>query len=402
MREAISEGESRDAALKARAEEIRRELDDLRRQSVAAVASAREADARLDLLERELEAIASVEAETIRDLGAREQQAASTVAAMIRLRRRPPESMIAHPQSLADSFRSSRLMAAIFPVIRDDATALSEQLDSLRELREQRITTFERQRAARDALAAEQAQVNRLVALKSGLEAELARQRGETRGRLASLAEKAENLQDLIARLEAEAREREIARKKAEALAMARQAARPVPRTGPGDDAGQAARDEAPLAPRAARPLPSAPQSAAFATVRGRLPLPVPGRIVRMFGRPTVGGESPLASDKGIGVAARPSAIVAAPYDGEIVFAGPFRKYGLLLIIAHGDGYHSLIAGISRIDGTVGQRLLAGEPVAQMASDTATQPILYFELRRNGAPINPLPWLAARENEVSG
>ena len=84
------------------------------------------------------------------------------------------------------------------------------------------------------------------------------------------------------------------------------------------------------------------------------------------------------------------------------MFAGPFKGYGQLLIIAHGGGYHSLLAGFGRIDRAVGQFVLAGEPVGLMATETSEKPILYLELRRKGDPVNPLPWLAAGDRKVSG
>jgi septal ring factor EnvC (AmiA/AmiB activator) len=71
------------------------------------------------------------------------------------------------------------------------------------------------------------------------------------------------------------------------------------------------------------------------------------------------------------------------------------------LIIEHGDGYHSLLAGLERIDGVVGQWLVAGEPVGIMPSGDR-EAALYLELRHNGQPINPLPWLATRDDKVSG
>ena len=97
----------------------------------------------------------------------------------------------------------------------------------------------------------------------------------------------------------------------------------------------------------------------------------------------------------------RTEAQVIAPYDGQVAFAGPFRGYGLLLIIEHSEGYHTLLAGMARIDCTVGQRLLAGEPVGVMGQDDA-KPALYVELRHNGQPVNPLPWLTAHKSKASG
>ena len=105
---------------------------------------------------------------------------------------------------------------------------------------------------------------------------------------------------------------------------------------------------------------------------------------------------------KGITIETRADAQVVTPYDGEVVFAGRFRGYGQLLIIQHGEGYHTLLAGFSRIDSVLGQWLLAGEPVGVMGRGSNGNPALYVELRRNGDAINPLPWLAASDRKVSG
>jgi septal ring factor EnvC (AmiA/AmiB activator) len=106
-------------------------------------------------------------------------------------------------------------------------------------------------------------------------------------------------------------------------------------------------------------------------------------------------------TSKGLTFETRPGAQVVAPFDGRIVFAGPFRGYGQILIIKHSDGYHSLLAGLGRVEGSVGQWLVAGEPVGVMADGT-DKPRLYLELRHNNQPINPLPWLAIRDEKVSG
>ena len=93
---------------------------------------------------------------------------------------------------------------------------------------------------------------------------------------------------------------------------------------------------------------------------------------------------------------------VGAPADGRIVFAGRFRSYGPLLIIAHGDGYHSLLSGMSRLRVGVNQWVRAGEPVGSFDDLGEIGPQLYVELRRNGRPVNPLPWLAASDSKVRG
>jgi len=129
----------------------------------------------------------------------------------------------------------------------------------------------------------------------------------------------------------------------------------------------------------------------------GRMVLPAAGEMVIGFGGTGASGES----SKGITLATRPGAEVVAPFDGRVVFAGAFRGYGRILIIRHGDGYHSLVAGLDRIDSSVGQWLTAGEPIGRMSAGEA-RPRLYLELRHDGQPINPLPWLATRDAKVKG
>jgi septal ring factor EnvC (AmiA/AmiB activator) len=134
-----------------------------------------------------------------------------------------------------------------------------------------------------------------------------------------------------------------------------------------------------------------------FAAARGAMVMPVAGRLKLRYGESDEFG----AVSKGIVVLAPAGGRVVAPFDGRIEFAGPFRGYGQILIIEHGDGYHSLLAGLERIDGVVGQWLVSGEPVGIMPTGDR-EAALYLELRRHSQPINPLPWLATRDDKVSG
>jgi septal ring factor EnvC (AmiA/AmiB activator) len=140
--------------------------------------------------------------------------------------------------------------------------------------------------------------------------------------------------------------------------------------------------------PRAVRP---------FEKARGAMVYPASGTLALRYGELDEFG----VSSKGLTLITRAGAVVVAPYDGQVEFAGPFKGYGQILIIQHGDGYHSLLAGLDRIDGAVGDWLVAGEPVGAMGSGEP-KPRLYLELRHNGQPINPLPWLATRDEKVSG
>jgi septal ring factor EnvC (AmiA/AmiB activator) len=135
-----------------------------------------------------------------------------------------------------------------------------------------------------------------------------------------------------------------------------------------------------------------------FDAVKGQLASPVVGRVVGRYGQRIATGRT----RKGVSLESAPSAQIIAPHEGRIVFAGVFRGYGELLIIEHRGGYHTLLAGVARIDVIVGQWVLGGEPIGAMARDETRKPVLYLEIRRGGHPINPLPWLAAYKDKVSG
>jgi septal ring factor EnvC (AmiA/AmiB activator) len=142
----------------------------------------------------------------------------------------------------------------------------------------------------------------------------------------------------------------------------------------------------------------------AFASAKGLFKLPVNGTKIHEFGSSDGSG----GVEKGISLATHPGAQVTTPCDGWVVYAGPFRSYGQLLILNAGGGYHVLIAGMERISVNIGQFVLTGEPVATMGTTSqvasilaanASQPVLYVEFRKDGTPIDPGPWWAANEGE---
>ena len=125
---------------------------------------------------------------------------------------------------------------------------------------------------------------------------------------------------------------------------------------------------------------------------------------VRGFG----GSDGAGGSERGISIATRAGAQVTTPCDGWVVYAGPFRSYGQLLILNAGGGYHVLLAGMERISVNIGQFVLTGEPVATMGTtaqvasilaSAPSQPVLYIEFRKDGTPIDPGPWWATSEGE---
>ena len=355
----IEEGRGRSATLDEEAKRLNATVRVLQKELVATAARAQEQEEVVSQLERSLAALSAEDESRRQALADRQRAIQSTLAALQRIARLPPESLLASPKSAVDAVRTSMLLSAIVPELEAQAEALRTELVALQRLRTEMAARREELAGAREALESERTALSRLIRRKANVREQTLAQRQAEELRIASLAGKARDLQALIGKLEEDQR---------------------------------AARTAAALK------LPRAAGTPSFSAAFGTLPLPARGQIALRFGESNQFG----VKSKGLTIETRDLAQVIAPHDGRIVFAGPFRGYGLLLIIAHGEGYHTLLAGIDRIDGAVGQLLLAGEPVGQMGTSQGRKPELYVELRHDGEPIDPTPWLAAAETKVSG
>lgn len=390
IEKAIEQTRDRGKELTEKAAALAREIEVLQREAVVSARTAQDTEEELSALESRLRDLKDREKTLRRDLGAREEEMAVVLTGLQRLATRPPEAMLAQPMPTHDVVRSTILMRAVVPTLNSQAAGLRNELTVLAAVRTDIATQkAEIGRAAKrlDRQKGDLAQLLRRKAeLRRSTEAEL--RRAEKRANV--LASDAETLRDLLAKLEEDRKRREAEAQRLAALAIAK----PAP---PRPEVRGEARAPVPAQPPA-RPAASpsggtfaAPAARSLEDVRGAMPMPARGTLLTRYGEPDASGTT----SRGIVVSTRPTAQVIAPSDGVVAFAGAFRGYGQLLIIEHGGGYHTLLSGMSRIDAVVGQRLLAGEPVGVMAPQGS--PTLYVEIRRDGQPVNPLPWLSARK-----
>lgn len=129
----------------------------------------------------------------------------------------------------------------------------------------------------------------------------------------------------------------------------------------------------------------------------GALRMPVEGTIVQRFG-----DRRGHQRARGIALTAPRSQPVLAPGAGTVLFAGPFRGLGSVLIIEHGEDYHSLVIGASKLVVERGEMVASGQPVGWWAGAGEGAADIYLELRKAGEPIDPLPMFTGREGEVRG
>jgi septal ring factor EnvC (AmiA/AmiB activator) len=373
------------------------DLDQLRSQQVAAAQSAQAHESALSRLDAQLATLAAEMKTKAGELQKRRAEQRAVLTALLHLARNPPIGLALADGTPVDRLRGGILLGAAVPPLVDRAERLGIELQTLNDLQSQLREAEAQHRIEADGLGKEQARLAALASQKVALQQQASLGATETAQQVQKLAAQASDLRDLIDRAEAAERAREAeAQRRAEAAARlaAAASAPPAIRAGPDQSGAEhAAVATAPALADPTRPATIRP----FAQAMGRMHAPTSGDIVLAFGDPSGSGDSA----KGITFETRPGAEVVAPFDGRVVFAGAFKGYGQILIIGHGDGYHSLVAGLDRIDSSAGQWLIAGEPIGRMPAREA-KPRLYLELRHDGQPINPLPWLATRDAKVKG
>lgn len=395
LRKALAESENRQENFTNQLNNLSGEIRVLKQRLVTAGQNLTLLDQKLVDVEERLDQIRQVENDTLQNLSKRNADLAVMLSALINLSRQPEGTLMGNPSGLVDSLRASSLLQSILPKLKKEADQLSIQLDTLASLRTQYDAERKEFSALREQRTAEQETLDQLLAKKRAAQKEISTASLAEQERLQKLTANVRDTETLMLRLEEdkarqraaeEARlQREIEEKEKQALAAQKAAKK------------QESEEEIKIRPIVSPKLASIGPARHFMDAKGLLPLPVGGRIVTKYDESDQAGHK-----KGIVIETRPEAAVISPFDGQIAFAGPFRHYGLLLIIDHGDGYHTLLSGMGSIDGTVGQLLLAGEPVGQMKKSSKEIPKLYMELRNNGAPIDPVPWLMAANRKVSG
>ena len=319
-------------------------------------------------------------------LAERREVLAEIIAALERIGQKPPPALAVRPEDALAAVRSAILLGGVVPEIRAKAEALAADLSELTALKKQMAEERDRLSADARRLAEERARLGVLIADKKARRRARSQTLEAEMQKAAELAGKATTLKGLIGDLEKE-------------IAAARQAAAEAAK------AEQDRREGKATEPRDASRLTPA---RAFAEAKGKLSFPAKGVALRKFGQDDgIGGAA-----QGLSIATRAQARIVAPSDGWVVYGGPFRSYGQLLILNAGGGYHVLLAGMETIDVELGQFVLAGEPVGVMGTQRlasaaaldigSTQPVLYIEFRKDGKSIDSAPWWADTSNQKVG
>ena len=345
---------------------------------VEAAAKLRQAEAETATVAARIDALTQQRREAEQRVQVRAQAMQPLLPLIERLSLYPAETLLAVPAPPDQALRGllvlqglSRQIEIETEALRRDQAAVDAAAEALRAEAPRLADAAATQKRQADPL---DAQIDAARKVQEAAEA----QANEAAGQAAAAASRADSLRAALSAIESQRRADEAKAREDEARAERQKHAAEA----------QAARQR-----QVAAAHPSgAGTIAAGAGPRGQLQPPVIGVVVKGWGEQTDGGPA-----TGLSYHAPPGAHVISPCGGRVVFAASFRSYGLLMIIDCGGGYHVVLAGFQRMDVTLGQSLLAGEPVGVMPDwepgATTKRPALYVELRHDGTPVNPAPWL---------
>ena len=389
--------------------EVRQQLKDTRAQLIE---TARRTQAQETVVEQAEQQVAGLKAYyrvRARELGGLRVKLSGLIGALQRLARSPPEAILMSPRPPLASARAMMLVQYLVPMIKRQTDQIDVELTKIEALNHQLRTEQARFQAAAAALETRRDQLDTLIERKNTLWLEVNGRTRPSTAQRGELIESVASLAALFTALREQGDARSDATERLSSLIKSAPSIQPNPNVG----ATQTATNSQPavvpaqpsdqtsvaLAPRhSPAPARTVPPSGSIRAHKGQLTFPAIGRLVGRFSETDALG----LTAKGITLYTRPNAPVLASHDGKVIYAGPFRGYGRIIIIEHGFEFLTLLAGLGRIDVQPGQGVLAGEPVGTMngaklnGRESARR--LYIELRQDGAPVDPLAWLSTQRN----
>ncbi len=350
----IETRKARQAKLQSTAEALQQQQRALRQRIIALAKDLQNIDTERDRLETRLSELAVTENQFDEDLQHDRAALSRLLAGLQAMQKQPAPAFAVHADDALAAVQGALVLTSVVPSMQARADGLRDQLTELLAIRRR----MDKQSAAlvvaeRDAATA-RADLNAAMADKAQAEKKARADAAREAQAIRKLVREARNLRDLTNRLNRRLKQR-------------------------------------------AKPAPA--PTGNFGGARGLLPLPVSGQVTGRYGERNENG----VARQGLSISARPGAQITAPYDAQVLYSGPFRQYGGIVILGVAGGYQMILAGLNQTQSFVGQEILAGEPVGVLADNTdnhdelgvgsSGRSQLYMELRYKGEPVDPTPWL---------
>lgn len=347
LREELAVKKAEHAALLQKSSALSSEVGNLKKNLVKVSKDLRASEESLSETDQNLKNLRDRKEEVIETLYKDQRAMGGFVSAVKKYSQTSTPNMLMQSNPI-DAARASIVMKSVMPRLQQQSTILKDQLSEIKKIEDDIANQLKVQTDQNKKLNRQQDDLAGLLQERKKLYASTESERQAQEKEVARLTKESRNLDELLSKLKSKPKKR-----------------------APRQDA-DVAEDDGPDLPF-------------------QMMMPVHGKVHTAFGQPDDLG----APSKGISFSTRPGASVTVPLGGVVKFAGAFQKYKQILIVEHKGGYHSLIAGLARIDTVVGASLAAGEPVG--VAEASDDPRIYYELRRNGKPINPKKSLLAQK-----
>lgn len=332
------------AAIREKLEAAKEEAADLQEKSTKLASQVQASESEASRAENNYQRVSTQLAIKQKEFNARADEYAQTLRSLLRMQHLPATAIIATPDNTEQLLRTTSALTVVNTALKARALSLKTELETLKKLQTNAAESKTALDAALTNLHAQQASLSVGIEKRQKLQMALAKDHAAAMAKVDALSKESASLQDLIAKLERE-------------------------------------RDRISVA--GATSLQHLPPSAA----KGAWKLPIAGSILHRFGERKNANES----WRGWIMRARSGGSVVAPSAGQVVFTGPFRDYGRMVLIKHKDKHISLLAGLGTISVTLNQQVNRGEPLGSMGDGN---PELYIELREDGKPVDPAAWYA--------
>lgn len=337
------------------------EIRSVQRQMVRSAKAVQEKEDHLLHLDRKLEDLREEEAALLEKLSTSKARTVHLVTALQSLALRPREQIFLEKQAPSHILRSRLMLNSSVPIARRMTQEVLSDMEKLEATKVEIQMQIRKVKETMEKLNERTTQMNGLISRKMRLQAQYDATHKKSGRKIVALANQANDLKELLQKIEQE-RLRRLEEERLRKLREAEQEeVRPV------------------LTPFASS------KGISFHKLKGKLSYPVVGRVVENFGDATVKGMHA----KGITIQTRAGTTLRSPISGAVLFSGPFKSYGKMLIIDCKDGYLMLLAGLDDINVAAGQDVIDGEPVGRMGNERVN---LYIEIRKDGQAIDPKPW----------
>lgn len=334
------------AVLAKKADTLNYEVTSLERKLVALSANLRLHEETLSDTDQKLQDLRQKKTMYIKRLYKDQQAMGGIVSATRRYTQTPTASMLVQSKPI-DAARASMIMKSAIPQLHAQSVYAQSRLSEIAGIENAIAEQLDTQTAQNKQLNQQQEALSALLKERKNLYKSTENERRAQEKEVAALAKESRNLEELMEKLKVKSKSRKD---------------KPV-------------------------------QTAWTSFLPTGTLLPVHGKILTGFGdKDALGADS-----KGITFLTRSEATVITPLAGKVKFAGAFQGYKQILIVEHQGGYHSLVAGLARIDTVAGASLAAGEPVG--VAQNSGSPQIYYELRQNGKPVNPKKLLVAQKKQ---